>query len=116
MKENFTMQIPSGRADLYVTKSLAMFRQLGYWHDTNKVYQFVPTNLVGYAILMQRGRLVGERPMKAWVVYRPCALSLSWAAEKVVYFQNLDFDYAATLHEKNPDWWTTIKPHYANAL
>jgi len=116
MKENYTMQIPSGKADLYVTQSLAIFRQYGLWHDTNRVYQFVPTSLVGYVMLMKPGGLPGERPMKAWAVFRPCALSLSWSPEKTVHFLDLRISYARVLYQSYPEWWTTVKPKYGDTL
>lgn len=116
MKDQYTCQVPSGKADLYVTRSLAMFRQYGFWYDTNKVYQFVPTLPVGYAMLMQDGRLIGERPMKAWAVYRPCALQLAWSYEKVVTFFDLELECAKLLQEAYPESFTVIKPKYGNTL
>lgn len=116
MQEKYPMQIPTGRADLHVTRSLAMFRQYGFWYDPIKVYQFVPTNLVGYVMLMRPGGLPGEKPMKAWAVFRPCALSLSWASEKTVHFIDLDFDVAQRMYQRNPDWWTVVQPKYGDTL
>jgi len=104
------------RLDLYVTGSVAIIRQLGFWYDTKKVYQLVPTQGQGFVIAMLSGKPLGEKPLYAWVVNRPVSLLLTWEAEKTVIFHELDFTFAKALEIGYPDWFCTVGQQHGTTM
>ena len=108
--------IKNGQANLYVTDSMAMFRQFGFWHDAKKVYQFVPCLQRGFVIVTRADVPLGDDPLYAWVVYRPTSLTVSWSLEKAVYFYELDFARATQLFEEHKDWFCIVGRQHDTTL
>lgn len=75
--------------DVWHTINIAVYRQLGFWHDVNRVYQFIPATECGYVIIAPRCEPVGCKPLKGYTVFRPCGLQLSWHQDRSVMFRQL---------------------------
>lgn len=82
-------EIPSTKnapIDVWTSLNIAVYRQLGFWHDTKKVYQFIPASPTGYVVICPHGQKSGCKPLKGYVVNRPAALQLSWDTNRSVTF------------------------------
>ena len=72
--------------DVYVTKNVAIYRQLGMWTDLHKTYTFVPASYKGYVYLVKPGQDGRYELMQGYTLYRPCGLELTWHTDRVVVF------------------------------
>ena len=80
--------------DVWHTVNIAVYRQLGFWYDVTRVYQFIPATSCGYVIVSPQGQEIGCEPLKGYTVFRPCGLQLSWHQEKSVVFRQLSLEDA----------------------
>lgn len=93
---------------VWVTSNVAIYRQLGFWHDTKKVYEFVPVNRLGYVIITETEKEIECKPLLGYSLYRPATLNLSWLADKTVNFREISMATAGELYGEHPKGWQRI--------
>lgn len=93
---------------VWVTPNVKVYRQLGFWHDTKKSYQFIPTAWIGYMIVTETKKEIECKPLLGYSIYRPAALNLSWSMGSVVDFRKVSMTLAMELHDKHPEKWKRI--------
>ena len=108
MHENNLSKVSNVSLNLYVTSSMVIIRQYGFWCDVKRVYQLVPTSLQGYVVATCADVPLGTLPLYAWVVYRPTSLMLSWSPEKSVYFYELETQRAREMFNENREWFKIV--------
>ena len=97
-----------GDVRLHITSNVAIFRQGGLWYDTDKVYQFVPSQDFG---LIMAVALDGEQDdliIRGWILFRPHSLMLSWPSDKRVTMTDIDLGMALSYYHGNPKSWVEV--------
>lgn len=88
--------------DVWVTTNVAIYRQLGMWHDRKKTYTFVPTGLEGFVIVTEHDSVMNCKPLQGYMLFRPCGLELQWLTDKVVMFRELTMSAALSWARHTP--------------
>ena len=97
-----------GDVRLHITPNIAIFKQYGFWYDTDKVFQFVPSQDFGLIMAAKLGRQQGEPIIKGWILWRPHSLVLSWAVEKRVTMTDIDLGIALSYYHGNNTLWVEV--------
>ena len=97
-----------GDVRLHITSNVAIFRQGGLWYDTDKVYQFVPSQDFGLIMAAKPERQQGEPIIKGWLLFRPHSLMLSWPSDKRVTMTDIDLGIALSYYHGNPQLWVEV--------
>ena len=93
---------------LHVSMDVAIFRQCGFWYDTDKVYQFVPCHENGLVVATMSGRDPGSEVLRGWIMHRPKALELSWPVDQVVNMVELQKEYAWVWYHQDVTRWVHL--------
>ena len=100
--------IAKGSVRLHITSNVAIFRQYGFWYDTDRVYHFVPSQDFGLIMAAKPDRQQGEPIIKGWILWRPHSLMLSWADEKRVTMTDIDLGIALSYYHGNSKLWVEV--------
>ena len=76
--------------DVWVTPDVKIIRQEGMFFDAEKTFLFAPTRLRGFVVVTSANSRVGCRPLYAFTLFRPAAITLSFVTDRVVNFRKLD--------------------------
>ena len=97
-----------GDVRLHITSNVLIIRQCGFWYDTDKVYQFVPSQDFGLIMAAKPGRQQGEPIIKGWILWRPHTLMLSWPFDKRVTMTDIDLGIALSYYHGNSKLWVEV--------
>jgi len=75
--------------DIWVTPDVIIVRQEGMFFDTEKTYLFAPSRLRGFVVVTSANEKVGCRPLYAYMLMRPAAITLSFVTDKTINFRKL---------------------------
>lgn len=99
----------NGHIAIHITQNVAIFRQFGFWQDTNRVYQYVPSQGYGFVVVTLPGVAVLGDVLVAWAIFRPCALSLSWDYTRRVDQHDLDLGVATDWYNLHNRKWEHVR-------
>jgi hypothetical protein len=68
---------------IWVSSNVTVWRQYGYWYDTQTKYVFAPSYPYGFVVVTGWFDVEGCTPLAAWKVWRQAGLSLTWSNEGV---------------------------------
>lgn len=103
-----------GHIRIHITPNVAMFRQYGFWYDTDKKLVCVPCTGFGFVIVTLPDVPLHGEPLLAWAVFRPCALSLQWEMTKKVDLCDISLNDATTWYNVQNRQWEHIRAKRAN--
>ena len=93
---------------LHVCRNVAVFRQYGMWHDTSKVFQFVPSYEFGLVVATLKDKRAGSAVLRGWVMYRPKALELVWPTSQDVNMVDIELDTILAWYQKTRERWVIL--------
>ena len=108
MSKSDIISTVKGDVRLHITSNVAIFRQGGLWYDTDKVYQFVPSQDFG---LIMAVALDGEQDdliIRGWMLWRPHSLMLSWPSDKRVTMTDIDLGMALSYYNGDNIRWVEV--------
>lgn len=93
---------------------MAIFGRLGFWHDPNTTYEYIPTSAWGFVIVTKPGAEIGGEYIRAYAVFRPRALALSWPTGRVVEQKHIDLQDAIDWYNASDRRWVHLNAQHAN--
>lgn len=100
--------------DVWSTDNMAMFNQLGFWYDTDKVVQYVPTGCYGIVLITERGARYNTKPLMAWVVFRPLSIQLRHPALRDVQQVSMTLQDGIMWYNSFGNKWVHLKPSHGS--
>ena len=93
---------------LHVSTDVAIFRQSGFWYDTDRVYQFVPCHESGMVVATISGRDPGSEVLRGWIMHRPKALELAWPCSQAVNSRHIDKGTMEAWYRQDDTRWVHL--------
>lgn len=101
----------AGERIIFYVCNCAVWRGLGMLADTQATFDFLPTSTVGYVVLDDQYATLDTKPKKAWVLFQPKALRLSWDKDITVDLVKMSEDNMQRWYLNTGQLW----PHYKQA-
>ncbi len=94
--------------DVWLTPNVAMYRQLTMWDAKKKEFYFVPATTVGYVVVTAHQAILGCPPTKAFSLYKPAGMSLSWYFDKTINIRVMSIEEAKSWKRQDRSVWEDV--------
>lgn len=92
-------------ATIWSSPDIAIWWQLGMWHDTKKKYLFAPAYSDGFVAVTKGDDAPGCVPLQGYRMFRPYSVSLAWPSYRSVKMKTVS-------RERMDAWYKKQREHF----